>query len=194
MGYLDFEGGATAIMMYSNVIHARSLGRKVNAMAQIHGTEGAIVEDAVYVVKPEEMESGALAEAYTPTRVKGTVDGVEVVKSIVLDLPGRTVAWENPLAHLPLREGHVPVADELLSVAKAIETGEPPEYGGAAGRLDQEMSLGMSESSRQDRTTVTFPMGDTTDGEARTHARYEEAYGVAVEDIDGLLDVYLPRQ
>jgi predicted dehydrogenase len=194
MGYLDFEGGATAVMMYSNVIHARSLGRKVNAMAQIHGTEGAIIEDAVYVVPAEELESGALADPYTPTRVMETVDGVEVVKAIVLDLPGRTVAWDNPLAHLPLREGHIPVADELLSVAKAIESGDPPEYGGAAGRLDQEMSLGMSESSRQDRTTVTFPLGGVTDGEARTHARYEETYGVAVDDIDALLDVYFPRQ
>jgi len=122
------------------------------------------------------------------------VDGVDVVKSIVLELPGRTVGWDNPLAHLPLREGHVPVADELLSVAKAIQSGEAPEYGGAAGRLDQEMSLAMAESSRQDRTTVTFPMGDITAGEARVHARYEDAYGVAVQDVDGLLDVYFPRQ
>ena len=194
MGYLDFEGGATAVMMYSNVIHARSLGRKVNGMAQIHGTEGAIIEDAIHVVAPEEMESGAIAEPHKPTRVAHTVDGVDVVKSIVLELPGRTVAWDNPLAHLPLRDGHIAVADELLSVAKAIDSDEPPEYGAAAGRLDQEMNLAMSESSRMSRTPVSFPMPGTTDGEARTHAAYEKSYGVGVEDIDGLLDVFFPRR
>lgn len=194
MGYLDFDNGATAIMMYSNVIHARSLGRKVNAMAQIHGTEGAIIEDAVHVVPAGEMESGAVATAYKPTRVMGSVDGVEVVKSIVLELPGRTVGWDNPLAHLPIREGQIPVADELLSVAEAAASGEAPEYGAAAGRLDQEMNLAMSESSRMNRTPVTFPLSEPTSGEIRAHASYQETYGVAVDDIDGLLDVYFPRR
>jgi predicted dehydrogenase len=194
MGYLDFDNGATAVMMYSNVIHARSLGRKVNAMAQIHGTEGTIIEDAIHVVPAEDMESGAIAEAYTPTKVMGAVDGVEVVESIVLDLPGRTVTWENPLAGLPIREGQVAVADELLSVARAIESGAAPEYGAAAGRLDQEMNLAMGESSRSDRTPVTFPLREPTAGEERTHAGYQETYGVAVDDIDGLLDVFFPRR
>ena len=97
------------------------------------------------------------------------------------------------LAHLALRDGHIAVADELLSVAKAIDSGEPPEYGAAAGRLDQEMSLAMSESSRMNRTPVTFPLAGVTGGEERVHARYEESYGVGVEDIDGLLDVFFPR-
>ena len=42
--FLEFENGAAATMIYSNVIHARSLGRKNIGIAQIDGTRGAIVE------------------------------------------------------------------------------------------------------------------------------------------------------
>ncbi|MEO2005549.1 MAG: hypothetical protein ABGY41_15810, partial [Candidatus Poribacteria bacterium] len=80
------------------------------------------------------------------------------------------------------------------TVARAIESGAAPEYGAAAGRLDQEMNLAMGESSRSDRAPVTFPLREPTAGEERTHAGYQETYGVAVDDIDGLLDVFFPRR
>ena len=48
-------------MMYSNVIHGRTLGRKVNSTGQVHGESGAIVENDVYAVPAEELESGAAA-------------------------------------------------------------------------------------------------------------------------------------
>jgi len=110
-----------------------------------------------------------------------------------VELPGQTIVWENPLAHLPLSEGQVAVADELLSVVKALETKSPPEYGAAAGRLDQEMSLASAESSRRGRATVTFPLVEPTEGELATEARYERQYGVRADDIEGLLDVVFPR-
>ena len=194
LGYIDFDSGATATMIYSNVIHARSLGRKIGGVDQIDGSKGAIIDGVVYVVPPEELESGAIAKGYEPQRVVEEVGGVNVLKRIELNLPNESVVWENPLAHLPLREGHIAVADELLSVARALDTGEPPEYGAAAGWLDQEMNLAMGESSRQDRTTLKFPLTEETAGERSTHEGYSKQYGVAYDDIDGLIDVFFPRR
>ena len=194
LGYLDFDTGATAIMIYSNVIHARSLGRKIGGVSQVDGSAGTIVDDTVYVVPAEELETGAVAKPYEPRRITEEVDGVKVLKRIEIDFPGETVVWENPLAHLPLSEGQIAVADEILSVARAIETGEPPEYGAEAGRLDQEMSLAMAESSRRNRETLTFPIDDPTEGEARIHERFAEEYGAPADDIEGLLDVFFPRR
>jgi len=53
LGYLDFDNGAAAIMIYSNVIHARSLGRGVGGVSQIDGTAGTLVGDTLYVVPSE---------------------------------------------------------------------------------------------------------------------------------------------
>jgi hypothetical protein len=193
LGYLDFDNGASAIMIYSNVIHARSLGRGVGGVSQIDGSAGTIVGDTIYCVPSEELDSGAVAKPFEPRRITRDVDGVKVVERIEAELPGRIVVWENPFAHLPLSEGQVAIADELLSVVKALETNSAPEYGAAAGRLDQEMSLASAESSQRGRATVTFPLVEPTHGEISTEARYERQYGVRADDLEGLLDVFFPR-
>ena len=50
--FLEFENGAAATMIYSNVIHARSLGRKTTGISQIDGARGAIVGNTVYFTDP----------------------------------------------------------------------------------------------------------------------------------------------
>ncbi|GIX06036.1 MAG: hypothetical protein KatS3mg115_0439 [Candidatus Poribacteria bacterium] len=194
LGYLDFDNGVAAVMIYSNVIHARSLGRKMTGIAQIDGTEGAIVEDTVYVVPPEELETGAVGRPYQPVRVTRQVDGVTVLDRIELQLPDRTIVWENPYRELPLREGQIAVADELMSVARALDTNGPPEYGAQAGRLDQEMNLAMGESARRGRATLQFPLEEETAAEIAIHQGYPQQYGCEAEDIEGLLDVFFPRR
>ena len=194
LSYIDFDSGAAAVMMYSNVIHGRTLGRKVNSTGQVHGESGAIVENDVYAVPAAELEAGAIARAYAPRRVTKRIDGVDALQRIELELPDETVVWENPLAHLPILEGRVNVADELLSAAAAVRSGEPPEYGAEAGRLDQEMNIAVSESARRGRESIFFPLTEETAGERSTHASYQANYGVEWNDVDGLLDVYFPRR
>ena len=40
LGFIEFDNNATALMVYSNVIHARSLGRGQTGISQIDGSKG----------------------------------------------------------------------------------------------------------------------------------------------------------
>ena len=51
-GFLEFDNNATALMVYSNVIHARSLGRGQGGISQIDGSKGTIVGEEIHVVPP----------------------------------------------------------------------------------------------------------------------------------------------
>jgi hypothetical protein len=177
--------------MYSNVIHARSLGRGQVGISQIDGTMGAIVDDAVHVVPPEALQDGARSAPLRPERITRHVEGVEVLEA--LRLPGTSVGWENPLARYPIEERQVAVADELLSIARAVQQNVEPEYGAAEGRLDQEMNIGMVESGTRDRQTISFPLAGPTAYEEHLHARFHEQYGCDVTDVDRLVDVFFPR-
>ncbi len=192
MGVIDFENGVMAVQMYSNVIHARSLGRGQAAISQIDGTQGAIVNDEVHLVPPDELQRGARSRPLRPERLTREEAGVEVLTA--LRLPGTDVVWENPLARYALREGQVAVADELLSLARAVQGGSAPEYGGEQGRLDQEMNLAMIESGRRDRQTISFPLAGPTAYEQQVHAAYREQYDCDAGDIDKLVDVWFPRR
>ena len=143
LGFIEFDNGATALMVYSNVIHARSLGRGQTGISQIDGSKGTIVGEDIYVTPAEELQSGAKGIAHRPKRTTIDVDGVNVIQTIALELPEQTVTWENPLKHYPLSEGQIAVADELLSIANAILNDTEPEYGALLARQDQEMNIAM---------------------------------------------------
>jgi predicted dehydrogenase len=194
LGYLDFDNGASATMIYSNVIHARSLGRGQGGVSQVDGSAGTLVGEEVHVVHPEDMESGARSTAYTPERVVETRDGVEALVRLDLKLRDRTISWENPFAKYGVTEGQVAVADELLSIANAVRENRAPDYGAAAGRLDQEMNIAMSESGLKSRETISFPLRGTTETENRTHARFEQEFGHRWNEVDKLLDTFFPRR
>ena len=193
LSFLEFDNDVAALMVYSNVIHARSLGRKQAGMDEIDGTAGSIVDGKVYMVPKDELETGAQARAFEPVREVETVDGVDVLREIRYDLPDGSIAWENPFAKYPLQEGRVAVADELLSIANAVREGRAPDYGAAAGRLDQEMSLAVNASIEANRETIVFPLPDETEVEQKIQARFEAQYGCAYTDVDRLIDVHYPR-
>jgi predicted dehydrogenase len=194
MGVIDFDSGALAVMSYSNVIHARSLGRGQTGIGQIDGTEGTILEDAVYVVPSRELETGACAASHPIQRRVREVEDRKIPEALFVDMPGGTVTWENPFARYDLTEGQVSVADELESLARAVETGSPPEYGAARARLDQEMNLAMSESARLGRRPLSLPLGELMETEAQMHSRFRENYGRAPEDVEALVDHFFPRR
>ena len=194
LGFIEFDNNATALMVYSNVIHARSLGRGQTGISQIDGSKGTILGEDIYVTPPDELESGAKGVAYRPTRATIDVDGVSVIDNISLELPEQTVTWENPLKNYPLSEGQIAVADELLSIATAVLNDTEPEYGAALGRQDQEMNIAMSESGNRSKETIAFPLTELTETERGTHESYQQQHGHPIEDIEAGIDTFFPRR
>ena len=194
LGFIEFDNGSTALMVYSNVIHARSLGRGQTGISQIDGSKGTIVGEDIYVTPAEELQSGAKGIAHRPKRTTIDVDGVNVIENIALELPEQTVTWENPLKHYPLSEGQIAVADELLSIANAILNDTEPEYGARLARQDQEMNIAMSESGKRSRETLAFPLTELTETEQGIHDNYLQQYGHPIEDIEAGIDTFFPRR
>ena len=193
LGFIEFDNNATALMVYSNVIHARSLGRGQTGISQIDGSKGTIVGEDIYVTPADQLESGARGIAYRPKRTTIDMDGLDVLEKISLELPDQTVTWENPLTNYRLPEGRLAVADELLSIATAILNDTEPEYGAARGRQDQEMNIAMSESGKRSKETINFPLTDLTETERSSHESYEKKYGHPIEDIEAGIDTFFPR-
>ena len=194
LGFIEFDNNATALMVYSNVIHARSLGRGQTGISQIDGSKGTIVGEDIYVTPADQLESGARGVAYRPKRTTIDMDGLDVIEKISLELPDQTVTWENPLKNYRLPEGRLAVADELLSIATAVLNDTEPEYGAARGRQDQEMNIAMSESGKRSKETITFPLTDLTETERGTNESYEKQYGHPIEDIEAGIDTFFPRR
>lgn len=194
LGFIEFDNNATALMVYSNVIHARSLGRGQTGISQIDGSKGTIVGDEIYVTPAAELQSGAKGIAHKPQRSTIDVDGVDVIDKIELEFPEQTVTWENPLKHYPLSEGQIAVADELLSIANAVNNDTEPEYGAALARQDQEMNIAMNESGKRSRETLLFPLTDLTETERGTHESYEKKNGHPIDDIEAGIDTFFPRR
>lgn len=194
LGFIDFSNNATALMVYSNVIHARSLGRGQTGISQIDGSKGTIVGDEIYVTPDDDLQSGAKGIPHRAKRTTIDVDGVDVIEKIELELPDQTVTWENPLKNYPLSEGQIAVADELLSIAKAVLEDIQPEYGSILARQDQEMNIAMNESGKRSKETIMFPITELTETEKGTHENYEKQYGHPIEDIEAGIDTFFPRR
>jgi hypothetical protein len=148
----------------------------------------------VYVVPEAEMETGARATAYPIQRQVQEVDGQRFLETLSVERPGGTITWENPFACYALSEGQIAVADELESLARAVEGGTPPEYGAARARQDVEMELAMAESARRSRLPLALPLGDLTETEAAIHAQFLREYGHPPEDVEALVEVFFPRR
>ncbi len=194
LGFIEFDNNATALMVYSNVIHARSLGRGQSGISQIDGSKGTIVGDEIYVTPAADLQSGAKGIAHRAKHTTIDVDGVDVIEKIELELPELTVTWENPLKNYPLSEGQIAVADELLSIANAINNDTDPDYGDALARQDQEMNIAMNESGKRSRETILFPLTELTESERGTHENYEKQYGHPIEDVEAGIDTFFPRR
>jgi predicted dehydrogenase len=193
VGIIEFANGVAAFSAYSNVIHARSLGRGVFRCSQIDGTRGAIVGEEVHTVPNEALQSGAQSTPALPQRVTSERNGAEVLERLEVTLHDRTVAWENPFRRYPLTEDQVQIADELLSIATAVRENTQPAYGANAARLDQEMNIAMLESGGKDRTSIPLPLQQTTQYEADSHERFTQTHGCEATDVDRLVDTFFAR-
>ena len=191
--FADFKNGAMAVQIYSNVIHARALGRDKGGFTQIDGTAGAIFNEAISVVPAENMESGAKADSFPFRRVTKEVDGETVLQRIEAELPGRTVVWENPLSDLPVPEGLYREVEQLWTFAEAVHNNAEPEYSNELARQDVEISVATLESARLGGAKVHLPLTGLTPTEAKMHKDFMDEFGLPIEDMDGLLDVFFPQ-
>ena len=195
--FLEFENGAAATMIYSNVIHARSLGRKMVGISQIDGTRGAIVGETVYFTDPATYQSGASGVPYEPQRSFIEVEGRQILESISLQLPDQEIVWQNPYAHLGVGENNgrgVDMADQFMSIANAVLHDIEPTYGVQEARLDQEMTLAASESALMNKQPLDFPLRSPSKAEEQIQERFKETHGYDYTDIEPLLDVFYPRR
>lgn len=194
--FLEFENGVAALMAYSNVIHARSLGRKMTSIWQIDGTQGAIVDGTVYYTPPADYEHGAVAQPYEPQRDYIEIEGQQILKRIFIDLPEQTISWENPYAELGigLEQGRgIDMADQLMSIANAVLHDTEPTYGAQQARLDQEMNLAAAESGLMNKQSLMFPLHQPSQQEAKMHERFKANYGHSYEAVEALVEVWYPR-
>ncbi|MBV7332268.1 hypothetical protein KFU94_29360 [Chloroflexi bacterium TSY] len=195
--YLEFDNNTAAIMIYSNVIHAQALGRKLGGISQIHGTKGVMVDDTVHYTSPADYENKALATAYEPEYISTTVNGQQVLERIVLELPEQTIVWENPYAELGIgrEKGRgIDMADQLMSIANAVLHNTEPTYGAQAARLDGEMTLAAAESGLMNKASLSFPLSTPTQTEQMIHEKFQETYGYSYEEIEQLIDVWYLRR
>jgi hypothetical protein len=183
-------------MAYSNVIHARSLGRKMTSIWQIDGTQGAIVDGVIYYTSPANYERGAVAQPYEPQRDYIEIDGQQILKRIFIELPEQTISWENPYAELGigLEQGRgIDMADQLMSIANAVLHDAEPTYGAQQARLDQEMNLAAAESGLLNKQSLAFPLHQPSQRETEMHERFKAAYGHSYEEVEALVEVWYPR-
>ena len=121
------------------------------------------------------------------------VDGETVLQHIEAELPGRTVVWENPLSHLPVPEGLYREVEQLWTFADAVSSNTDPEYSNELARQDVEITVATLESARLDGARVRLPLNGLTPTEAKMHRDFEDEFGLPIEDMDGLLDVFYPQ-
>ncbi len=56
------------------------------------------------------------------------------------------------------------------------------------------MNIAMSESAKQSRETLTFPLTDLTETERGIHESYEREHGHPIDDIEAGIDTFFPRR
>jgi predicted dehydrogenase len=164
---IEFEGGQLGVFHWTDVGYdcplrwwrsSRFLAEK--GMGITVGV-GLDVDERLSLLAP----GGEAPRFITLERRWERVDGGALVAMVAhtgdSEIP--VVTWENPF--VPKVQGHGPqwhddeigVAGCLLSLVKAVRTGEEPSYGPHQGRLDQELILAIQRSAEEGGRPITFP-------------------------------------
>jgi hypothetical protein len=106
------------------------------------------------------------------------------------------VEFANPFADRPLGYGvtsygpddDISRAHELLSLYNSVVDGQPAAYGLAEGRIDQELSIAVNESSRLGGEPVRLPLGEETPWERTQNDLFRTRWGGdPVRDADAII-------
>jgi predicted dehydrogenase len=167
-GIIEFEDGQTGIFHWTDVGYDSALRwwRSSRFLAEkgmgITVGVGLDVEERLSLLSPE----GEAPHFITLERRWERIDGGALVAMVAHtgdpELP--IVKWDNPFRPAIQGHGHqwhddeIGVAGCLLSLVKAVQTGEEPTYGALQGRLDQELILALRLSSLDGGTPVKLPL------------------------------------
>ena len=178
IGVFDFPNGATAVYQFPPRAERGNYWEIIGTAGSFVGTE------AVFY--------GGSKSA--PIQIEAEMDGETIV---ALWLPAEPkVRWENPFARYGVQgQDGVALADLYMSMHAAATEARPPDYGGAGGRLDQEMLIAVRESAFQGGEVLEFPLTETTAYERRLLEEYERKYGSdALDTSPEAWRTFYPRQ
>jgi predicted dehydrogenase len=157
-GLIEFEGGKTGVYHWTSVAYqeplrwwrsARFLAQKgmglTNFIPGVYSVEAALLE-----------KDGGAPRPVTIERRYERVDGgnLQYVVARTGDDKFPEVRWDNPFASAENGGGHIWEDDELavasciMSIVNAVKNNTEPSYGPVQARLDQAVTLAITESSR----------------------------------------------
>ena len=165
IGVFDFPNGATAVYQFPPRSERGNYWEIIGTAGSFVGTEAVFYGDS----------------APTSVSIEAEMDGETIV---ALRLPVEPeVRWENPFAKYGVEgQDGVALADLYMTMHAAATEARSPDYGGAGGRLDQEMLIGVRESASNGGKPLEFPLTETTAYERRLLQQYERKYGADALD------------
>ncbi|MXV82030.1 Gfo/Idh/MocA family oxidoreductase [Candidatus Poribacteria bacterium] len=171
---IEFESGAVGVYETSRV------GEETIKYRQIMGTKGVITDTDFWTADfpLRVMENGEMKDIPIETE-RHHVDGVDVLSRIVVHTDPQIV-YENPFRTYAIDDWNVGTAEEIMTIARAALTGEPPEYG-VGGRKDVEMCIALYESSRTGMMPIDIPITETTGYEQMVHDEFRQKFGHAID-------------
>jgi predicted dehydrogenase len=172
---IEFESGAVGVYETSQV------GAETIKYRQIMGTKGVITDSDYWTsdFPLRALVNGEMKDIPIETE-RHEVDGVDVLSRIVVHTDPQIV-YENPFRTYAIDDWNVGTAEEIMTIARAAVTGEPPEYG-IEGRKDVEMCIALYESSRLGMTPVALPITEMTGYEQMVHNEFSQKFGYPLED------------
>ncbi len=209
--FFTFPGDRLVIDMAANV--KGLLGRYPRpGYTEIDGARGAIVRQATDQSNPARawhadaevrycsdaaLNSKAIADRIYPIQ-HITEDGCWVATRV--DLPIGRVEYVNPYRIPPGLNPHATrdyygaaIVDHLVDFVRAVRGVAASEYTDEDARMAMMMEVATRESALRQGAPVTLPLSGDLASEEQVRAELKAKHGVDPLDIEGMLDLSLPR-
>jgi predicted dehydrogenase len=203
--FYTFPGDRLVVDMAGNI--KGMLGRYPRpGYTEIDGQRGTIVQEAgenwlgeaeVRYCSDEALQNGARADHMFPV-VHVSEDGCWA--STYVDLPIGRVEYVNPhrtpyaTSSSSKRDFYGPaIMGHIIDFACAVRTGAPSEYTDEDALMAMMMEAAARESALRGGERLSLPLSGDLEVEQRARASFKEEYGVDPLDIEGMLEISLPR-
>jgi predicted dehydrogenase len=160
----------------------------------VEGTRGVISSGRGGGNALHAVEDGS--DATYPLKIESRYEGDKKIPVRFYYETSPRVEYANPFVNLPIKYGDnmhhlvddIARADELTSIHRAVVSDQPPEYGIANARRDQELCIAIVESARLNGRPVRLPLADETDWERAQHEAFRTMWnGDPFKDADRLI-------
>lgn len=166
-GVIRFADSRLGIFEWSSIAYDSSL--RWSRSTKFFAEKGMAIGDYLTVLT----DDGAEPWRIEVTRRFHNVGGVEALSELVANTDPEVV-WVNPFRAHWMDDELIATAGALASLIRAIRDNQPPEYGAAQARLDQEVTLAMEESARRGGEPISLPLLDR-EGRGSTPRNIERA-------------------